>query len=647
MEFRNEMRFAFHSFILQFERGFCLVSKIYDSWDNVYKSNFGALKRGESCKFMVSLPKNIHHDLPPIMVVFRIGFKERFIAMNETGGNDEFTEYSADYAPSYVGIYYYYFTIVSGGSRSFIKKIGSHEGAICDGQLFQLTVYSENFTTPKTMKGGIIYQIFPDRFFKSGLTHKNIPEDRIIKENWCDIPEYKPDSDGHVWNNDYFGGDLRGIIDKLPYIKSLGVTCIYLNPIFEAHENHRYNTANYLEVDPLLGTIDDFRELCRGAKLLGITIILDGVFSHTGADSVYFNKFGRYRLDGAYQTKESPYYSWYTFINFPNEYEAWWGINTLPNVNENNDSYTNYICGKDGVIDFWIKQGASGFRLDVADELPDEFLDNLRKAVKRNGSEKIIIGEVWEDASNKESYGVRRRYLLGDQLDCTMNYPFRDAILGYIRGMNSHEFENQILTILENYPKPCIDTMMNSISTHDTERCINALAGENLAEKSKDWQSTHILTEDEYKFGKKRLKSAMVLQFFLPGIPSIYYGDEAGMQGDKDPFNRKCYPWGNVDEEIIGFVKELSKIRRRCDLFIDGRLKFLFSDGDLIAFSRFDNDQRRAVVIILNKGDQIRFIRQDNEIIRRYSDYDMVRGEMKDGVITLDPSEYAVFKVGL
>lgn len=621
------------------------MAKVFDSWDSSYKSKFGALSRGDSCKFMVRIPKTVYHDLPPIMVIFRTGFKEHFLIMNESGGNDEYTEYTTKYTAGFVGVYYYYFTLVCGGNRAFVKRKGFNDGIIGEGDLFQLTVYEETFKTPDFIKGGIMYQIFPDRFCKSDKEHKNVPTDRVIRENWGETPFYRPDEHGHVWNNDYFGGDLEGVIQKLNYIKSLGVTCIYLNPIFEAHENHRYNTANYRKVDPSLGTEEDFKRLCAKAHEKGINVILDGVFSHTGADSIYFNKFNRYNEVGAYNSKDSEFFSWYTFMTFPDLYEAWWGINTLPNVNENNEQYTEYICGEGGVLDYWISLGADGYRLDVADELPDEFLDNLHKAVKRNGGDKLIIGEVWEDASNKISYGVKRRYLLGNQLDSTMNYPFRDAIMGYVLGMNSHEFENKIMTIMENYPKPSIDSLMNFVSTHDTERAINLLGGDSCTGKNKDWQAEHYLTAEQYELGKNRLKCAMVLQFFLPGVPSIYYGDEVGVQGYKDPFNRRCYPWGSEDVDLLAFVREISKIRRRCDLFKEGNLKFLFSDANMVAFSRFKKQEKRAIVIILNRGSTPHRIMSDMEIVKQFSSYEVVRGEIVDDILEIAGYDYAVVKV--
>ena len=192
------------------------------------------------------------------------------------------------------------------------------------------------------------------------------------------------------------------------------IICLYLNPIFEAHSNHRYNTADYRKIDPLLGTEEDFVELCAKAKAVGISVILDGVFSHTGSDSLYFNRNGRYgEHSGAYRDPDSPYREWYSFRRYPDDYESWWGFRTLPNVRETYPSYLDFICNPNtGVLAKWLSLGASGFRLDVADELPDAFLDRVYQTVKSFGEDKVVIGEVWEDASNKISYGNRRHYLL-------------------------------------------------------------------------------------------------------------------------------------------------------------------------------------------------------------------------------------------
>lgn len=585
------------------------MKPIYDTWHLSYKSIFGAVRQYETCRFSIRLSKDIRPDFPPVLVLFRTGFKERFIPMYVSGEEEECFVYSCDFTARYSDVHYYYFSYTSGGIRHYIKKVNSHEGAEREGDLFQLTVYENDYETPDFLKGGVMYQIFPDRFCKSGKIHQNIPEGRVLREDWGGTPYYRPDHNGHVWNNDYFGGDFAGIQSKLEYLHDLGVTCIYLNPIFESHENHRYNTADYMKADPLLGTNEEFEELCQEAQKYGISVILDGVFSHTGSDSVYFNKNGRYPEKGAYQSKDSKYYDWYTFINYPNVYEAWWGIDTLPNVCENNEDYTEFICGDDGVLHYWLSKGAAGFRLDVADELPDQFLNNLRKSVKNFGKDKIVIGEVWEDASNKESYGVKRRYLLGDQLDSVMNYPFREAIINFVKGGEPRHFIDSIMTILEHYPKPTIDVLMNFVSTHDIERAINRLGGEYCDDKTKDWMAEKYLTDEQYAHGKNLLKAAMALQFFLPGVPSIYYGDEAGLQGYKDPFNRRCYPWGKEDKELIAYVSELSRIRKAIPNMKKGRTYFVINeeniaDNRLIGFTR-EGEDRDYIVFVNRSGDEV------------------------------------------
>lgn len=621
------------------------MKPIYDTWNLSYKSIFGAVRQYNTCRFSIRLSKDIRPDFPPVLVLFRTGFKERFLTMNVTAEEEDCFVYSCDYTPRYSDVHYYYFSYTTDGIRRYIKKINCHEGGEGDGGLFQLTVYAHDYETPDFLKGGIMYQIFPDRFCKSGEVHENIPEGRVLREDWNGTPWYKPDHNGHVWNNDYFGGDFKGIQSKLKYLSDLGVTCIYLNPIFESHENHRYNTADYLKADPMLGTNDDFEELCTEAKKYGISVILDGVFSHTGADSRYFNKFGRYKDSvGAYQSKESPYYEWYSFINYPHEYEAWWGIDTLPNIWENNEDYTEFICGDEGVLHYWLDKGAAGFRLDVADELPDQFLNNLRKSVKNYGKDKVIIGEVWEDASNKESYGIKRRYLLGDQLDSVMNYPFREAIINFVKGGPARDFIYSIMTILENYPKPSIDVLMNFVSTHDIERAINRLAGEYCDDKSKDWMAEKYLTEEQYRQGKNMLKVAMTLMFFLPGVPSIYYGDEAGLQGYKDPFNRRCYPWGNEDQELINFVSELSRVRKSIPNMKDGRTYFVVNDGytideRVVAFTRQGNPD--YIFFINRSADEVK-ISDVSQKLFRFRNFKQYNGSYNNDCVTLPPYDYAI-----
>lgn len=619
---------------------------IYNSWSNEYKEPFGAIKAQQSCKFSLKIPKNVQYDNPPVLVVFRNGFKENFIPMIKSGEADEYTQFTANFAPIYVGIFNYYFALSNNSVRFFVKKQGVNIGTFDGKDLFQLTVYDDKYETPEFLKGGIMYQIFPDRFAKSGKEHLNVPTDRVIHENWNDTPYWRPDANGHVWNNDYFGGDFEGVEQKLDYLAELGVTCIYFNPIFESHENHRYNTANYMKADPMLGTNEDFKHLCDKAKKLGMSVILDGVFSHTGADSIYFNKFNRYDVQGAYNSKDSEYYSWYTFFDYPDKYEAWWGIDTLPNVKENNKEYTKYICGEGGVLDYWMSMGAQGYRLDVADELPDAFLEMLNMRVKEFSKDKIIIGEVWEDASNKESYGVRRRYLLGSQLDSVMNYPFRDAIIGFAMGQSPVVFRDRIMTILENYPKPSVDCLMNFLSTHDIPRALTILGGDSAEGKEKDWQSNHYMTEQQYDSGKKRLKISMALQYFLPGVPSIYYGDEAGMQGYGDPFNRRCYPWGNEDDELICFVKELGIYHKKIAKAYNGDFKILGCSDDCIALIRYNSDKSAAAVILVNRGSSEESCMLTT-LFGEPTVNEVIRGSSDDEFVDVEPNDFSIVTVKL
>ncbi len=400
------------------------------------------------------------------------------------------------------------------------------------------------------------------------------------------------------WNNDYFCGDLKGIEQKLPYLSSLSVNCIYLNPIFEANSNHRYDTADYEKIDPLLGTYEDFKSLCSSAEQYGIKIILDGVFSHTGVDSKYFNKYGNYDSVGAYNSKESPYFDWYKFTDYPDEYKSWWGIKLLPELIEENENYRNYICAENGILRKWLKAGASGWRLDVADELPDVFLDDVREAVKAENGDALIIGEVWEDATNKTAYGERRRYLLGRQLDSVMNYPFCDAVLNFVRFQNADAFFDGVMSIIEHYPPQVLNVLMNHIGTHDTERAITRLAGPDSEGYGRQWQHEHNkLSDYDYLKGVSMLKLASLIQFTLPGVPSIYYGDEVGMQGMKDPFNRACMEWEKQNRELLKWYKRLGEIRRGTDVFRDGGFVPFFCYHKTIAFKRF-NDKSEVIVAV-------------------------------------------------
>ena len=297
---------------------------------------------------------------------------------------------------------------------------------------WQLTVYEKRHT-PAWFGEGVTYQIFPDRYCRLSVPNPaGMIGDRWVHEDWYENPAWMPE-DGEVKNRDFFGGSLAGVSAHLDDLAALGVSTLYFCPIFESASNHRYNTADYMKIDPMLGTEKDFKHLCAEAKKRGIRVLLDGVFNHTGSQSIYFNADGFYPTLGAAQSKESPYYDWFQFSSWPGSYDAWWGISTLPNVREDCPGYVDYIIeNRYSVVRHWLRAGASGWRLDVADELPDEFIEKLRSAVEETDPEALVLGEVWEDASNKISYSRRRKYFHGRELHGVMNYPFRTALLNYL-----------------------------------------------------------------------------------------------------------------------------------------------------------------------------------------------------------------------
>lgn len=578
----------------------------FHSRDLFYKSKFGAVKTGEKLRFRLLLPRSFCATAS-FFVLTKDGETPVEHSMYWAGMHGESQEiWDLEIALSEQDLYFYHFEYDSAWGRGAIYHIGDGAGAVANAATpqndWQLTVYDANYHTPDWLKGGVMYQIFPDRFYNSGKEKKNVPADRILRTDTENQPYWKPDKNGKVLNNDYFGGDLAGITEKLPYLKDLGVTCIYLNPIFEAHSNHRYNTADYLKIDPLLGEEADFKTLCETAKTYGIRVILDGVFSHTGDDSLYFNRAGRYKTLGAYNSEQSPYYPWYTFFDYPDSYKSWWGFETLPEVNEESPEYLEFITGKSGVVKKWLHLGAAGWRLDVADELPDAFLDALCASAKAEKADALVLGEVWEDATNKWAYGERRRYLLGGQLDSVMNYPFANAILNFARSGMAEGFAHAVTDIVENYPKPALDCMMNHIGTHDTERAITKIMGESAEGRDREWQSRRVLSESDYEKGVTLLKLAAVLQFTLPGVPCIYYGDEAGLQGYKDPFNRGCYPWGRENQDVIAFYQTLGALRGSLDCLKTGELHFVSAALGCVAYEREGDSD--GILVIANRNEQ-------------------------------------------
>ncbi|MCL2862203.1 MAG: glycoside hydrolase family 13 protein [Firmicutes bacterium] len=573
----------------------------FNPLDINFKKPIGAQKAGESAYFRIaftrpSAPEDVY------LCLTKDGEDEVRYAMEfcEKTTLGEFS-YCIDLSVECRGLYTYHFIVHTKKDEIYIGSDEELNAVYGKGREWQLTVF-DGFITPSWMDSGVMYQIFVDRF-NVGEPRLKTKKGMVYREDWGNTPVYLPNKEGKIVNNDLFGGNLRGIIKKLGYLKTMGVTTIYLNPIFEARSNHKYDTSNYRRVDPDFGTNEELVELVKKADKKGMRVILDGVFSHTGDDSIYFNKYGTYDTIGAYQSKESPYYPWYRFTDFDKkEYECWWNFDTLPNCEENNPSYNEFINGPEGVIDTWIKMGIGGWRLDVADELPDEFLDNLYRAAKRANPEAIVMGEVWEDASNKESYGKRRRFLNGGQMDSVMNYPFKEAILEYAVWGNSKALRKAIITQKNNYPECVRGNLMNLLSTHDTARILTVLGGKDLDADVKV-KAKSVLEGEEMRWALAKLKIAVTLLFMLPGVPCIYYGDELGMQGHHDPLNRGCFVWEKRNSKVLKLHRTLGKLREsNKELFKYGEFEILKS-ADSLFFCTW-NFGKQKITALLNNSDE-------------------------------------------
>jgi glycosidase len=529
---------------------------MFDSKDTRFKTPFGAVSTDE--KITINFFAEKRREPKGVFMVIRGALSAR-IELEKVREDGEYIHYSTEFSVPSAGIAYFRFEISTDYGFLFVGR--DREGKAIIGDWlpeWQLTVYEKGYSTPEWIKGGLIYHIFADRFARVEDNRK--PRFGYLKGWNEDVEVHK--EDGSYDADDFFGGNIKGILSRLDYLESLGVTAIYLSPIFESSSNHRYDTGDYFKVDGLFGTEEEFKRLIDECRSRGIGIILDGVFNHTGWDSIYFNKFGRYPSLGAYQSPSSPYHDWFSFYHFPDGYACWWGVKNVPSVKRDSKGFQDFIAGRGGVIDKWASLGVSGWRLDVVDELSSDFVKRIRCAVKRHGEESLVIGEVWEDASTKVSYGERREYLLGKELDGVMNYPFRTAILAFVKGGPAEDFCAKVNEIIENYPKQSLDCCMTLIGTHDTVRAVTELAGVPLPHTKKERRDFRLAPE-QYAKAKKRLMTAAAIQYFLPGVPSLYYGDETALEGCEDPMNRRPYPWGSQDKETVEFYKKLGQIRKK------------------------------------------------------------------------------------
>lgn len=587
------------------------MSIIYDSWMESHKKPFGALEIGEDININIEAIS----DVKEIYLILETNedIKKEIKMENKSNGIFTIDKYKFEKE----NIYFYHFKSIEGETLD-VKYYGkSYDCGECVEyhdinyiNKYQITV-SRKTESPKWFKEGILYHIFVDRFNRTGKIN-NPKKNSFIYANWEDTPMYIKNKENEVIRWDFHGGNLKGIISKLNYLKGLGVTVIYLSPIFKSQSNHKYDTGDYKTIDPMFGDEEIFKELIYKASKKGINIILDGVFSHTGDDSIYFNKYGNYDSLGAYQSKNSKFFSWYNFKDYPNEYDCWWGVKSLPNVNETENSYMDYIIrDKDSVIKKWMNYGVKGWRLDVVDELPSKFLETLKKETLNIDNESVIVGEVWEDASNKISYSERRKYFLGNQLNGVTGYVFKNIVVEFLKGnINSQDVYNRFMTIKENYPKDAFKSNLNLLGTHDTRRILTELNEE-----------------------KELLKLAVFIQMTFEGVPYVYYGDEAGLIGETDPDNRRTYPWENEDKDILNFYKKIIKERKNNKLLSSGETKFLkLSNQNILGYIRYIKTDK--ILVLINRSNVKEKIEiEGNEFIK------------KKLLITLDPKSHNLIKI--
>ncbi|WP_273831820.1 alpha amylase N-terminal ig-like domain-containing protein [Guptibacillus sedimenti] len=653
------------------------ASLLHNSWEEAFRSPFGAVQEGKTVTLRLAAKKD---DLTKadLYIKNQNTGTSNLIAMEKAATSDGKDYWEATVTPEEKGLYGYKFIVRDGSAKAEYgedTKQGEAGKAVdANAELYQLTVFDPGFKTPDWMKEAVVYQIFPDRFYNGNEGNDDAKEtargpEPIEDQNWGELPDNPRlsdsanyDGDG-IWSNDFFGGDIKGIQQKLDYIQSLGVNTIYLNPIAKAASNHKYDATDWKAVDPMFGTPEEFKAFTDELEKRDMHLIMDGVFNHVGDDSIYFDRYGKYEVVGAYEYWSRIYdlmnedgmseeeakvearkqledegqtfndeYGFHNWFNLKNEkvtdengnerydYQAWWGYDSLPEIKSvegdaveydselNNEKFADYIMyDKDSASKSWLTNGASGWRLDVANEVDMEFWREFRDELKseemagagatlKEGEEPLILGEIWDDAS---------KYFLGDQYDSVMNYRFEGAILNFLKSGDAASADEKLMAVQEDYPDEAFHALMNLMGSHDTPRAIYVLGGGTDTYERAEFDPNY-----DHELGVQRLKLAAVLQMGYPGAPTIYYGDEAGVTGSKDPDDRRTYPWGDENTELIDHYQAAGAIRtENTDLLAYGKLTTLHAEGDVYAFARTNEDS--AAIIAVNRGTKAQTIDLD------------------------------------
>ena len=532
---------------------------------------------------------------------------------------DDIGKYCTEVQFNRPGNYFFFFSLEINGEKKAIKiSRNTNKPAIMyswdESPYWRVLVIQKDFEIPEWSKDAIAYQLFVDRF-RNGKNKKGKQEGRNYRI-WGEFPNWHKNSRGNFHNNDFFCGNIEGICEALEYLKNLSVDIIYMSPINESlYRYERYASTNHMEIDPDAGTFEDLEKLHKKANEMGMHIILDIAFNHCSSDNPIFKE--------ALSNPNSKYRNWFYFEN--GSYRTWYGFPDMPIFNQWSKGYQDYVYGENGVVAKFAPY-VDGFRLDLANELQLFVLEGIRNRANQYGKH-LILGEYWYNTSIE---------ILGKGIDCPTNYLFTAAILRFVACGGGKEFSRRINEVLENYPQNTIDTMFNSLDTHDMMRAITILSKkfirnepDRIWEIDKEGSKWHVirngrgvfLTDDfrsfefendklskkDYDVAIKRLKIAVVLQYFLPGIPCIFYGTEVGMHGFKDPFNRKCFNWdeNSWDKDLLKFYKEIGKFRK---LYhgVGSSFKPLQEDQDVFCFMR--ESEKNSIFVAVNRGEQERYI---------------------------------------
>lgn len=653
----------------------------YDSKDTAYKSVFGAVATGEEVTYSIDTGE----DVTGVSLVVKGNAKKNCTMKKVDGAPDGQQRWAVTTSFDKLGEYHYFFAVYSGAAAIMYGDDDGNYGTGTTSDLVSMLpydqiVYQSGYKTPDWMKNAVIYQIFPDRFYNGDTSNDEAntsargPVNYEKMNDWYILPEnpeqettnpgsypsnaYKGDGN---WSNEIYGGDLKGITKRIDYLKALGVSVIYLNPVFESISSHRYDTSDYKNIDPILGTLGDFEELVNVAEKNGMHIVLDGVFNHVSDDSVYFDRYYEYLEKGTDTIGAYPYWAyvydtmseknvskeeaekqakeyftknygitnydytqWFdifdTTLKDDNQkevcdtvglragkpvygYDGWWGYDSMPIIKATNGS--EYQTGT------WaqevIGKNETSTKADdsVAQYWLSKGMDGWRLDVANEVSD-----ETWQhfrksvkalDSDNViigEIWTDAVKYLMGDMYDSVMNYMFRGAAIAYAKGGTSEDAMNTLERLRERYPKEAFYAMMNLVDSHDTTRLLSYLDGIDDDRNQKEVDKAFPSYEITSDEAKQKQYLVALMQFTYAGAPTIYYGDELGMVGADDPDDRRAMIWGEGNESLVKWYAKLAAIRNNYTALRTGSVEPVNgTSAEVLSYVRRDDSDTMLVAM--------------------------------------------------